>query len=389
MTDSKKFFAEPQAAAILKHGILKRYLPVFVTATGSTRGEVSYLDCYAGPGEYENGALASPALAIEVAQSIQQMRGKATLRGHLVEVKKELFERLEAMLAERGVDWSAKRGKASELVEQIVTNDIDDRSPLFAFIDPFGLPIPMAHIHLTMDRAGRLTHQGRSASTAATEILLNFSRPGIERIGGELTANVVDPSRERSRQTNVANMDLAMGGDWWHEIWISDGDDRFDQIREGYVARLLEGRGSWKALVVPVSDRWNGPPSYHLIFLTQHPKGAWAYHEAVSGAMEEYRTYCHEHESMFELDPLKDREERWVETILANIEDLLRERASFVMWQQMRGVYGSTLGMARQKHVNKAMHILFKGGSTSTDPTGQSSTFHELVVHRGLALGGY
>lgn len=44
------YFEKKQAAAVLKHGILRRYLHVFVSKTGSPAGEVVYVDGYAGPG---------------------------------------------------------------------------------------------------------------------------------------------------------------------------------------------------------------------------------------------------------------------------------------------------------------------------------------------------
>lgn len=79
------FFNEPQGAAILKHGILKRYLPLYATKVGSVAGEVVYLDCYAGPGLYGDGSDGSPALALATADALAGYRGKAFLQGHLIE----------------------------------------------------------------------------------------------------------------------------------------------------------------------------------------------------------------------------------------------------------------------------------------------------------------
>ena len=79
------FFQEPQGAAILKHGILRRYLPVFTAKVGSTAGEVDYLDCYAGPGLYDDGSDGSPALALATAEAIASYHGRASLHGHLIE----------------------------------------------------------------------------------------------------------------------------------------------------------------------------------------------------------------------------------------------------------------------------------------------------------------
>jgi hypothetical protein len=49
-----QFFRKRQGAAVLKHGILRRYLLVFVMKAGRWAPErrVVYLDGYAGPGMY-------------------------------------------------------------------------------------------------------------------------------------------------------------------------------------------------------------------------------------------------------------------------------------------------------------------------------------------------
>jgi hypothetical protein len=55
MTNQSQFFKEQRPAAVLKHGILHRYLRVFASKTGSTAPghRVAYLDGYSGPGQYQ------------------------------------------------------------------------------------------------------------------------------------------------------------------------------------------------------------------------------------------------------------------------------------------------------------------------------------------------
>jgi hypothetical protein len=52
------FFGERTAAAVLKHGILSRHLPVYATKTGTYSRDrmVVYFDAYAGQGRYKDGA---------------------------------------------------------------------------------------------------------------------------------------------------------------------------------------------------------------------------------------------------------------------------------------------------------------------------------------------
>jgi three-Cys-motif partner protein len=63
------------------HGILRRYLPIFVRETGSASrgGRVVYLDGYAGPGAYDDGQPGSPILAATTAEELQDDRALVCL----------------------------------------------------------------------------------------------------------------------------------------------------------------------------------------------------------------------------------------------------------------------------------------------------------------------
>ncbi|MEW6475251.1 MAG: three-Cys-motif partner protein TcmP [Actinomycetota bacterium] len=358
------FFAAPQGAAVLKHGILRRYLPVFATMTGSRAGEVVYLDAYAGPGLYNDGTPGSPALALTTAQVVAGYKGKATLHGHLIEEDNQHFQDLAALLAEYGATWDLHHGRAEDHILPILS-DIEPTTPLFAFLDPFGLPIPF-------DMVQDILRRGRSRSGfggAATEVLLNFSIPAMNRVGGQLTGRGTSPRWLRARDTMVAHMDQVLGGDWWQAIWRSGAADRIDQIRTGYKDRL-RATGNWAVFDIDVADRWGGAPSYHLFLFTQHEDGVWRFHETLSSAEEEYRTYCHDHEGLLDLEPLKDREARWTSTITDNVERILAEGKQFKPVRRISDVYRGVFGEARQKHLRKAIERLHAAGKTSTNPKG-------------------
>ena len=70
------FFAERQPAAVLKHGILRRYIQPFTNKTGKWAPDhrVVYLDGYSGPGVYSDGAPGSPAWAVQTAETVAGFR---------------------------------------------------------------------------------------------------------------------------------------------------------------------------------------------------------------------------------------------------------------------------------------------------------------------------
>ena len=57
----------PHTAA--KHLLLKKYLNAWFPILGKHHGRINYIDGFAGPGEYEDGEVGSPIIAIEAAKA--------------------------------------------------------------------------------------------------------------------------------------------------------------------------------------------------------------------------------------------------------------------------------------------------------------------------------
>src|ERR1700722_13864061 len=68
-TGAGDLFLEDQALpSVLKHELLRRYLPIFAGKTGSKSNGVVYLDGYAGRGRYDNGTPGSAELILKIAE---------------------------------------------------------------------------------------------------------------------------------------------------------------------------------------------------------------------------------------------------------------------------------------------------------------------------------
>ena len=74
MGTNDAFWKQKKTAAFLKHGLLTRYLPVFVSKVGSTAPgqKVGYIDGFAGPGTYKDGSPGSPFLVVQMAKTIKK-----------------------------------------------------------------------------------------------------------------------------------------------------------------------------------------------------------------------------------------------------------------------------------------------------------------------------
>lgn len=139
---------------------------------------------------------------------------------------------LEQLLGTYGAAWEVHHGRVEEHLPAILDR-MDSATPLFAFLDPFGLPIPFGIVEDVMRRGGRATQFGRR-NGAATEVLLNFSIPGINRVGGQLTGDGTDERWLKARDTMVARMDDVLGGTWWQNIWRAGGSGRVERILKAY-----------------------------------------------------------------------------------------------------------------------------------------------------------
>lgn len=356
MTRNEDFFDDRQGAAVLKHGILRRYLPAFTGKLGKISARVAYLDAYAGSGTYASGAKGSPVLAAEISEQMQKLR---QLECHLVEENTGRCTDLRQALAgaERcTVYGSAIDDSLDEVLER--TSGV----PLFAFFDPFGLPPSMDILKKkVLGRAG------------TTELLVNITLPGIRRNAGHLK----EPKTSHApylaaRPALLANVDSALGGDWWRGMWDSGEEDRAHQIFLEYVERMRPG---WSYYWTEVGNRWNGPIEYYLLFLTQHPDGLWEFNNALSLAYEDFQRFTiaragGEQLSWTEPEP----EEAMIAAIKENIAGLLTHSKIVVPGQMMLEVFGRTMGHTRDKHVRAAVKQLHKEGMTSTDGKGDIQT---------------
>lgn len=352
MTNNDDFFEDRQGAAVFKHGILRRYLPVFTGKLGTISARIAYLDAYAGSGTYASGAKGSPVLATEISE---QMERWGLLECYLVEENAGRCAELSATVegVERCNVYQADIATClGEVLEK--TSGV----PLLAFFDPFGLPPPMALLKEKV--LGRL---------GVTELLVNVTLSGIRRNAGHLK----EPETKHApylaaRPALLANMDAAMGGDWWRAEWEAGGEDRADRIFLGYVDRMRPG---WGYYWTEVGNRWNGPTVYYLLLLTQHRDGIWEFNKALSGAYGDFQKFTIARaggEQLSMIDP--EPEDDMIAAIKANIAELLAQGQTVVPGRMMREVFGRTLGHARDKHVRAAVKTLHQEGATSTDGKG-------------------
>lgn len=136
----------PHTAA--KHLLLKKYLDAWFPILGKYHGRINYIDGFAGPGEYEDGEVGSPIIAIDAAKAHV---AKGTLPANVninftfVEADPGFADHLRSRLKTLTIPPQFKvaviPGEFADVIGGILAQIEQDKKqidPTFAFVDPFG-----------------------------------------------------------------------------------------------------------------------------------------------------------------------------------------------------------------------------------------------------------
>jgi three-Cys-motif partner protein len=385
---SEEFFTRRQAAAVLKHGVLARYLTVFTTMAGTGAQEVVLLDGYAGPGRYEDGTAGSPLLLVRTARKTKEWARNVTCV--FCEADMDNVTDLRQVLAEEAgsdLNYEVFDGPVEQWAAAIVREA--GPAPMLTFLDPFGAGVP--YQLLTGTLLGRPT-------SYRTEVLLNINVEMVWRIGGRLKEEPAGPATEKT----LATLDLFFGDTWWREEFLEARSSRgaaaeaAQHVVAEFCKRVRAATG-FNSFQVPIRRRPGHAPLFILTLFYRHPFAPWKFNGAASGANGDWRQACAQEDldralsaiavtdSLFG-DPVDTekmiREQRteawnaqekrlsagWVDTIGANLSRLLREQPQVNLSERIGEVYGSTLGLARDTHVREAWDALVDAGIAAPRP---------------------
>ena len=150
-----------------KHQILRGYLAAWfpIMAARFRREGLTYVDAFAGPGEYTNSKESSPVVALTQAHRREVTRHDAKQRLIFIEERPDRFEHLKTVI-DRFYDWPvvtvlAREGECiSEMIPALQAMDVSD-GPIFVNFDGWGVDTP----------ASLVRHVGRMQ---AAEVLVTF-----------------------------------------------------------------------------------------------------------------------------------------------------------------------------------------------------------------------
>lgn len=284
---NQQFHKSKKSAAVLKHAIIDSYATPFASKTGSTSKDhrVAFIDGYTGPGRYDDGAEGSGAMLLRKADELAAMRSPRQVELHFVEDDAATVVKLRKVVEAEGdgLTVTVDDGDISKHLPKLL--EASSGIPLFAYLDPCGLIIPMDEVVIILNRPG---------GAAATEVLINLTAH-LRRFAGMLYS-------DKAVEMSLKRIDEVCGGDWWRDVWLGicptkDASEEQKMaaelaVVEGYADKLRKrmgrGAGTW---IIDVRPRADLKPVYYLVFATRSIHGMVTFGESASKGLERWRKY--------------------------------------------------------------------------------------------------
>lgn len=250
---------EPHTEA--KHVILRKYLNAWLPKLTRWNGRVVIIDGFAGPGRYSQGEEGSPVIVLK---AFLEHSHKAKMNGEVkylfIEADKDRYDSLVEVVGQierpRTVDVVVYNEECEVALDRVL-NYLDEResrrAPTFAFIDPFGVQVPLEMVHRLM-------------AHPKCEVLITFMIGSLHRF-------ISTPEFEEPTDR------LYGCGDWRKALEMTR-NERETFLRTLYQRQLEDVVGARYVRFFTMRDT-NNRTIYDLFFATNHPAGIDAMKDAM------------------------------------------------------------------------------------------------------------
>jgi three-Cys-motif partner protein len=276
---SSDFFQSKKPWSPYKDMILAYYLTPYLPKVCSLGKPVMVVDCFAGPGRFEDGNDGSPLI---IAKAVRQIAEKGkTVSAVFIEEKRKYFQRLQESVKDYQDVCRTVHGSFEESAKEIA--DMCRNNTVFVYIDPYGIK-PLRFDIL----AGIYANIAKGSSV---EVLLNFNASSLIRNGlAALKCSQRDNEEEElDRTMTPADIDIIAGGTYWREIVTSDisFSDKEDRCVSEYM-RLMK-RYFDEVCNYGIKEKYEHTvPKYRLIFGSRHEDAFILMNDAICNARDRF-----------------------------------------------------------------------------------------------------
>ncbi len=270
------FFEGKRPWSKIKDRVLGGYLVPYLKKVQYLGKEIILVDCFAGPGKFEDGEIGSPLMICQIAE--KNATGK--VKTFLFNNKKDHHNKLESLLTKFIENKSACPiyGDAKSLLE-ILKDGITDQT-IFVYLDPFGLK--------DFDFSTLFPYLSRSTEYS-TELIINVSVPIIHRLSGK---NAIRQSTtvDQALQKRHDRITLALGGDYWKDYIFNEKLQPADQIKgivNEYTTQLKKYLPFVGSCIVKESTE-SSAIKYFIVFASRHIDSAVLLNDIMFDAYHEH-----------------------------------------------------------------------------------------------------
>ena len=358
MPSTTEFFEKKREWSKYKDLILDYYLKPYLAKVARLRKPVAVIDCFAGPGTFEDGEHGSPLI---IAEHLARQHSKGIqVTGMFIEAEPALFAKLESNLSTFQFPARTRQGSFLQFVDEIA--DLADTHTVFLYVDPFQ---PGQLKFSDLKSVYSKIHMGQSVET-----LINFMSTGFVRRAQALKPKAFNGDTLNSQHPEVIACDDIAGGDYWHQAVYYSGmkqRDLIDSVASGYAKRL----DIWFRYVLkyPIREHYNDQqPKYHLIFGSRHPDAIDLMNRAMVKARREFVGGFSVAGMLFENQPAQEV------VIPSEIQELIlstARRTGRTTWRNLR--IQATLDrpcMYTDSEFNKAIKSAIKDGKLGSTVNG-------------------
>lgn len=278
MDDAREFFVKKRRWSKYKDLILDYYLGPYLAKIARLQKPIAVIDCFAGPGIFEDGEIGSPIIiGRKLAQA--QARG-AEVIGFFIEKDAELYQRLCTNVSKLDVPTQIRHGDFREHIDEI--ENLARTHSTFVYLDPIGAT------HLSFDDLAVVYEKLKHGQSVET--LINFPSAGFTRLAQGLSGRLGDSVLYDMDHSETARCNRIAGGEYWQTIILAAGlseRQRIDAIADGFSDQL----GRWFSWVLkyPIREKYEDEkPKYHLVFGSRHPDAVDLMNRAMVTARREF-----------------------------------------------------------------------------------------------------
>jgi three-Cys-motif partner protein len=251
-----EFFREKKPWSKYKDLILDYYLQPYLQKVKQLQKPILIVDCFAGPGKFDDGEMGSPIIITEKLRSLHEAGFKVT--AYFVEANQELYSRLIENVRGSNVPIETRFGNFSDFLDEI--SHLARKHSVFVYLDPFK---PTDLLFDDMRPVYDQLHTGQSVET-----LINFMTSAFLRGVWGTRAQMLTDGQLQTDSPHVIRFNQIAGATYWQPIAFDPSPSqraRADSLANGYANELH--RWFKYVLTYPIREKYATRfPKYHLVF---------------------------------------------------------------------------------------------------------------------------